>query len=92
MAHGTDHKKELNRLKRIEGQVRGVANMVERQEYCIDILHQVRAIRSSLKSFEVSILEKHLDHCVRDAFDTKASGSDTQKKIDEILELFRSLK
>ena len=90
--HGADHKKELNRLKRIEGQVRGVSNMIERHDYCIDILNQIRAIRSSLQSLEASILEKHVGHCVKAAFNPGADPKKTEEKIDEILTLFKKMK
>ena len=56
----------LNRLKRIEGQVRGVEGMVERDAYCVDILTQVQAISSALTSFSTALLESHLKSCVRD--------------------------
>lgn len=92
MADGADHKRELNRLKRIEGQVRGVANMIERHDYCIDILNQLRAVRSSLKSLEVAVLEKHLHHCVHDALGGDVSESEIEEKIEEITELFKQFK
>ena len=56
----------LNRLRRIEGQVRGVAGMVERDAYCVDILTQVQAISSALTSFSTALLESHLKSCVKD--------------------------
>ena len=56
----------INRLKRIEGQVRGVVGMVERDAYCVDILTQVQAISSALTSFSSALLESHLKGCVRD--------------------------
>jgi DNA-binding FrmR family transcriptional regulator len=56
----------LNRLRRIEGQVRGVAGMVERDAYCVDILTQVQAISSALTSFSTALLDSHLKTCVRD--------------------------
>jgi DNA-binding FrmR family transcriptional regulator len=63
-----DHKDELGkRLRRIEGQVRGVAGMVERDEYCIDILTQIAAAESALKKVAVGLLEDHLRHCVAEA-------------------------
>ena len=56
----------LNRLKRIEGQVRGVIGMVERDAYCVDILTQVQAVSSALTSFSTALLESHLKSCVKD--------------------------
>ena len=62
----------LNRLHRIEGQVRGVAGMVERDAYCVDILTQVQAISSALTSFSTALLESHVKSCVKqDVLDGK---------------------
>ena len=55
----------LNRRRRIEGQVRGVAGMVERDAYCVDILTQVQAISSALTSFSTALLESHVKSCVK---------------------------
>ena len=56
----------INRLRRIEGQVRGVSGMLERDAYCVDILTQVQAISSALTSFSTALLESHLKTCVKD--------------------------
>ena len=56
----------VNRLRRIEGQVRGVAGMLERDAYCVDVLTQVQAISSALTSFSTALLESHLKSCVKD--------------------------
>ena len=56
----------LNRLRRIEGQVRGVAGMVERDAYCVDILTQVQAVSSALTSFSKALLESHVKSCVKE--------------------------
>lgn len=87
MKKNADHTSDLQRLKRISGQIEGIKKMIEEKRYCTDILMQTKAARSALKALEVSILEKHLNHCVVGAFDSK-SKVDTQKKVDEILELF----
>ncbi len=87
MKKNADHTSDLQRLKRISGQIEGIKKMIEEKRYCTDILMQTKAARSALKALEVSILEKHLNHCVIGAFDSK-SKVDTQKKVDEILELF----
>ena len=55
----------LNRLRRIEGQVRGIAGMVERDAYCVDILTQVQAISSALTSFSTALLDSHVKSCVK---------------------------
>ena len=80
---GACHKKHLNRLKRIEGQVRGVHSMVEDGRYCIDILTQIRSVKSALGSLEASILEQHLNRCVQSAVESQDS-EDVSKKLDEI--------
>jgi DNA-binding FrmR family transcriptional regulator len=78
--------KLLNRLARIEGQVRGVARMVEEDRYCIDILTQLRAVRAALARVETEILKDHLDHCIEGAI---ASGdlAEQRKKAGELIEL-----
>ncbi len=63
-----DHKADyLKRLRRIEGQVRGLQRMVDEDVYCIDILTQVSAVKSALQSVSVGLVEDHLGHCVQDA-------------------------
>ena len=64
----------LKRLKRIEGQARGIAGMVEEDRYCIDIVTQIAAVRSALRRAEVEILKDHVAHCVKQAI---ASGNKT---------------
>ena len=78
----------LKRLKRIEGQARGLQRMVDDEKYCIDILTQIQAARSALRAVELRILKKHVDHCVRDAF---ASGSpaEADRKMDELLRVMK---
>src|SRR3954453_24161820 len=67
--HGYSHDKEahLKRLRRIEGQIRGLQRMLEEDVYCIDILTQVSASTKGLQSFGLQLLEEHLRHCVADA-------------------------
>ena len=68
MKENPSHKKTLDALKRIEGQVRGIARMVEDRRYCVDILTQLSAISHAVGSVQNNILEKHLDTCVTRAF------------------------
>ena len=82
-------KSQLARLSRIEGQVRGVARMIEEQRYCIDVLTQIRAVRAALDKVEQETLGDHLQHCVAHAFHA-GSEKDRQIKIDEILEVLDS--
>jgi DNA-binding FrmR family transcriptional regulator len=70
----------LARLRRIEGQVRGLHRMVEDDVYCIDVLTQVSAVTKALQAVALGLLGEHLDHCVRDAI---ASGADADAKIQE---------
>ncbi len=74
----------LKRLRRIEGQVRGLQRMVDEDQYCIDILTQVSAVTSALESVALGLLEQHLSHCVAQAI---AEGGDTATaKIREAAE------
>ena len=69
-AHGYIHQKDdylPRRLKRIEGQARGLQRMVEEEKYCIDILTQISAITKALQSVGLGLLDEHLSHCVVDA-------------------------
>lgn len=81
--HGyiTDKARYLARLKRIEGQARGVHRMVEDEQYCIDILTQISALTSALQRVAVGLLEDHLRHCVTDA--VRAGGDTAEEKIRE---------
>ena len=78
----TDSKPELiKRLKRAEGQVRGIQRMVEEDEYCIDILTQVSAATKALETVALSLLDDHLSHCVAEA--TAQGGAVAEDKIRE---------
>jgi DNA-binding FrmR family transcriptional regulator len=70
----------LNRLRRIEGQVRGLQRMVEQDQYCIDVLTQVSAATKALQSFALALLEEHMATCVVDA---AADGADASGKVKE---------
>ncbi len=78
--------KLLNRLRRIEGQVRGVARMVEEDRYCIEILTQVAAIRAALSRVEGEVLNTHLSHCIEGAI-TSGDVEDQRRKANELIEL-----
>lgn len=83
--HGYIHDKDayLKRLRRIEGQTRGVAKMVEDERYCIDILTQVSAITKALHAVSMGLLDEHLNHCVVDA--ARAGDDEARAKIDEAM-------
>jgi CsoR family transcriptional regulator, copper-sensing transcriptional repressor len=76
----------LKRLKRIEGQVRGLGRMVEEDRYCIDIVTQISAVRAALRRAEEEILRDHVAHCVEGAI---ASGNQDQqrRKIAELMDV-----
>ena len=82
----------LRRLRRIEGQARGLQRMVDEDKYCIDILTQVSAATKALQSFSLELLEEHLEHCVVDA--ARKGGPEAQDKVreasDAIARLVRS--
>ena len=81
--HGYIHRKDdyVRRLRRIEGQARGLQRMVEEEKYCIDILTQISAITKALQSVGLGLLEEHLSHCVVDA--AAAGGRDAEAKLKE---------
>ena len=79
--YSEDKEMVLKRLRRIEGQVRGLERMVESDTYCIDVLTQVSAATRALQAVALELLDQHLDHCVRDAI--HAGGSEAQAKIEE---------
>jgi DNA-binding FrmR family transcriptional regulator len=84
MLDGTKHKVTA-RLKRIEGQVRGLLRMVDEDRYCVDVLMQIDAVRAALHKVEEQVLQDHVSHCVANAF---ASGDPAEQrhKVDELVE------
>jgi DNA-binding FrmR family transcriptional regulator len=81
-----DKPKLLNRLSRIEGQVRGISRMVEADRYCIDILTQLQAVRSALARVETQLLKGHLDHCIESAI-VSGDQFEQRRKAAELIEL-----
>jgi len=79
----------LKRLRRIEGQARGLQRMVEEEKYCIDILTQVAAMTRALQSVAISLLDEHMSHCVLDA--AKAGGAEADLKLKEASEAIARL-
>jgi DNA-binding FrmR family transcriptional regulator len=69
------------RLRRIEGQVRGISKMIEDDKYCIDVLTQISAVNSALQSVALGLLEEHLSHCVSHA--VAEGGAEAEKKLAE---------
>ncbi|HEY9217443.1 MAG TPA: metal-sensitive transcriptional regulator [Phenylobacterium sp.] len=78
--------KLLNRLNRIEGQVRGVARMVEEDRYCIDVLTQLQAIRAALSKVETEMLRDHLGHCIEGAI-VSGDEAEQRSKAAELIQL-----
>jgi len=88
---GTSHLEEIARLRRIEGQVRGILRMIEDRRYCIEILTQLASVKGALRRVEERILERHLRACVQDSFNT-GNAEDRREKIDEIIEVLRKIR
>lgn len=80
----------LKRLGRIEGQVRGVARMVEENRYCIDVMTQISAIRAALKRVEEEVLKDHVAHCVEDAI-ISGQKDEQRRKLAELLDVLGRL-
>lgn len=78
----------LKRLSRIEGQVRGLAGMIEDDRYCIDVVTQVAAIRAALRRVEEQVLKDHVAHCVEHAIQS-GNAAEQRKKIEELIEVLK---
>lgn len=91
VGHGyiSDKDRYLARLKRIEGQARGIHRMIDEDTYCIDILTQISAVTSALENVALALLDDHLKHCVVDA--AKAGGPEAEEKIKEASEAITRL-
>ncbi len=83
-----EKKRRTDRLKRIEGQVRGLQRMVEEDTYCIDIITQTSAVRSALRSFEDAILKDHLSTCAMHQMQSKHKKEQT-KAVEEIMKVYK---
>lgn len=90
--YSSNKDEQLKRLRRVEGQIRGIAKMVEEDKYCIDVLTQVSAATKALQSVALGLLEEHMAHCVVDA--ARAGGVEQEFKLreatDAIARLVRS--
>ena len=89
--HGYSQQKEnyAKRLRRIEGQVRGIAKMIDEDKYCIDILTQISAVNSALQSVALGLLDEHLGHCVAQA--VAEGGDGATDKVREASEAIARL-
>lgn len=86
-----DKQATINRLKRIEGQVRGVAQMVADDRYCIDILHQIQAVKAALAKAESGILKDHAACCVAEAI-ASGDGDVQRTKFSELIDLMEKVR
>lgn len=82
----SDRSSRLKRLSRIEGQVRGLARMVEDDRYCIDIITQISAVRAALRRVEEDILRDHIAHCVEHAI-VSGNADEQREKIAELMDV-----
>jgi len=78
--------KIVHRLKRVEGQVRGITRMVEEDRYCIDVMTQMQAVKAALGKVEEEILKRHAAHCVEEAI-RSGDAADQRQKFDELVGL-----
>jgi len=78
----------LKRLKRIEGQVRGLVRMVEEDRYCIDVVTQLSAVRAALKRVEEEVLNDHIGHCVEHAI-MSGDKADQRRKVAELMDVLK---
>jgi len=80
----------LKRMRRIEGQVRGIAKMMEEERYCVDILQQFAAVEAALRAARSEVLKIHAAHCIHEAVQS-GDRADQQKKFEELIKLFEKL-
>jgi DNA-binding FrmR family transcriptional regulator len=84
-SYAKDSAQLMRRLSRMEGQVRGIARMIEREEYCVDILQQTAALRAAVDALSILVLEDHVQGCVR----TAAARGEADQYVDEIVDVVR---
>ena len=82
----TTHKDQIPSLRRIEGQVKGIQSMIEDDKYCIDILNQIKAVKSALVSVENKILNKHIEECIENSL---LSDKNLKDKIEELKKVLK---
>ncbi len=83
--------KTINRLRRLEGQVRGIIKMLEEDRYCIDVLNRMQAVKSALARAESEILKDHANSCVAEAIES-GDAEAQREKVSELIDLFDKLK
>ena len=87
MNDGRMEMKCINRLKRIEGQIRGIADMVKHRRYCIDVIMQIAAAESALHKLSEIIMRNHLETCVLSSFSSR-DEADKKAKVDELMQVY----
>jgi len=80
------HSDQLERLSKVEGQIKGIRRMIEERRYCMDILPQIRAVHGALRQVEMGVLETHVNHCVHEAVESHDAAT-ARAKIDEIVKV-----
>lgn len=84
--HFPDHKSQLARLNKIEGQIKGIRKMVEDRRYCIDIVSQIKAVSGALEQIQMGVLETHIHHCVKKSLESK-DDTHLEEQVTEIIKV-----
>jgi DNA-binding FrmR family transcriptional regulator len=87
----TTHHQDIPRLKKIEGQIRGIQKMIDEERYCVEILTQISSIRGAIKAVEENILERHLKGCVSHSL-SAGTQEDRSSKIEEIIGVLKKFR
>jgi DNA-binding FrmR family transcriptional regulator len=78
------HEEQLERLNKIEGQIKGVKRMIEERRYCMDIVAQMKAVEAALRQVQLGVIEKHIHHCVGEAMQSK-NPQHLEEKVEELV-------
>ena len=82
--HYPSHDEQLERLSKIEGQIKGVRRMIEERRYCIDIVGQMKAVEAALKQVQLGVIEKHIHHCVSESVRSQ-DPKHLEQKVEELV-------
>ena len=82
------HQSQITRLNKIVGQLEGIKKMIDKQQYCVDIVTQLKAVQAATRAVEINILESHLDACVTNVFNSE-DKQQVNTKIAELMQLFK---
>ncbi len=86
--YATDREEILSRLRKIEGQIRGIQRMVSEDVYCVDILTQISAVKSGIDKVGLRLLREHMTGCISEAVSSKGSGEDQVDEVVKVVERF----